>query len=490
MKEELLTAFREKGLFVTPDALEAIMAKPEPMKFAAEAMERVAGPWVRKEDLEEKKPEAKKFELNLRKAFNPAAKEIAAEVNVFDEQDVTGKSTSEGKVGDFVALFRDRYEALAKILRVRGNMARDIETVKKKRLGDDVRVIGMVSSINTTKNGHRLMELEDLGGSLKVLFPKSDKAMVEFSQNIIPDEVIAVEGKMSKELFICKQVYRPDVAMREPNRTEEDIYVALLSDMHIGSKLFMETQFQKFIEWINGGGKQSELAGKVKYITIAGDLVDGVGVYPGQEDELATDDIFKQYEQLQFYLKQIPDYIEMVAIPGNHDAVRVAEPQPALSKEVLGPLNDMSNFTCIGSPGYVSLHGFEVMLYHGASIHGIVPHTNNVNYERPETVITEWIKRRHLHPVYGEKPPIVPEKKDYMVMRKVPDLLHVGDVHRNGYTTHRGVIGINSGCWQSVTPYQVKLGHHPTPCVLPLVSLRSGKITILKFIEPKGGGAK
>ncbi|MCK4327237.1 MAG: DNA-directed DNA polymerase II small subunit [Candidatus Diapherotrites archaeon] len=482
MKEELLTAFREKGLFVTPEALEIIMGKEEPMAFAVEVMERVKGPWVRKEDLEEKK-EAPKLELNLRKPFRPAAKEMEARVKVFEEQDVTGKSTSEGKVGDFIALFRDRYEALSKMLRVRGNMARDIDTVKKKRLQDNTRVIGMVNSIHTTKNSHRLMEMEDLTGSLKVLFPKSDKTMIDVSQNIIPDEVIAVEGRMSKELFIAKQIYRPDVAMREPNRAEEDIYVALISDMHVGSKLFLEKRFHKFIEWLNGEGKERELAGKVKYITIAGDLVDGVGVYPGQEEELATDDIFKQYEQLHFYLQQVPDYIEMIAIPGNHDAVRIAEPQPALPKEVLGPLGSLDNFRCMGSPGYVSLHGFEVMLYHGASIHGIVPHTNNVNYEHPETVITEWLKRRHLHPVYGEKPPIVPEKRDYLVMRKVPDLLHVGDVHRNGYVTYRGAIGINSGCWQSVTPYQIKLGHHPTPGVLPLVSLRSGKITILKFGE-------
>ena len=481
MKEKVLTAFREKGYFITPDVLDVILSKPDPLAYSTELMGRVSGPWVKKEDLEEKKPEPK-VELNLRKAFNPDAKGIESDVKIFDEYDVTGNSTSEGKVEDFVALFRDRFEALSEILRSRGGSTRDIASLKK-RGREETRVIGMVTSIRPTKNGHRIMHLEDLSGTLTVLFPKSDSALLDLSQNIIPDEVIAVEGQLSKELFIAKQFFRPDVPIHEPNRIEEDIYVALLSDLHIGSNLFMEEQFKKFLHWINGSGQQSELAGKVKYITIAGDLVDGVGVYPGQQNELATDDIFRQYEQLNYYLQQIPEYIEIVAIPGNHDAVRVAEPQPALSEEVLGPLKYLENFRCLGSPGYASLHGFEVQMYHGASIHGIVPHTNNVTYERPETVITEWLKRRHLHPVYGEKPPIVPEKRDYLAMRRVPDLLHVGDVHKNGYVTYRGVIGINSGCWQSVTPYQVKLGHHPTPCILPLVSLRSGKITILKFGE-------
>ncbi len=480
MKDKVLASFREKGYFVTPDALDEIMLKEKPLEYSEELMTRVKGPWIKKEELVEPKPIVKP-EVNLRKPFKPLAKDIESRVKIFDEYDVTGKSTSEGKVKDFVALFQDRFETLGNILKERGGMARNIETVKKKRMREETRVIGMVTSIRSTKNGHRFMEMEDLTGSLNVLFPQSDKTMIEVSQNIIPDEVIAVEGVLSKDLFIAKQIYRPDIAMREPRRTEEDIYVALLSDLHIGSKLFMEKQFMKFIEWINGQGKQSELAGKVKYITIAGDLVDGVGIYPGQEDELDTDNIFKQYEQLNYYLQQIPDYIEIIAIPGNHDAVRVAEPQPALTKETLGALTSMPNFTMTSSPGYASLHGFETMMYHGASIHGIVPHTNNVNYEHPETVITEWLKRRHVHPVYGEKPPITPEHTDYLAIRRVPDLLHVGDVHKNGYVTYRGVIGINSGCWQSITPYQIKLGHHPTPCILPLVSLRSGKINILKF---------
>ncbi len=485
IKEEVLAIFSEKGLFVAPDALDKIMESDDPIRLAGEIANRASGPWVRLEDIGEKKAEPKPV-ISLRKKFEPEARDIPAKLEIFDEYDITGKSTSEGKVEDFVALFRDRFETLGKMLHERGGFVRDIEVLKKRHSYEEVRVAGIVDSIATTKNGHRLMEIEDEAGSLKVLFPKSDKALLEESQNIIPDEVIGVEGKLSKELFIAKQILRPDVPMRKPNRTKEDIYVALLSDTHVGSNFFMEKQFNKFLEWINGNGGQRELAGKVKYITIAGDLVDGVGIYPNQEEGLQTNDIFKQYEQLGYYLEQIPKYIEMVAIPGNHDAVRVAEPQPALPKEVLGLLAGMKNFHMIGSPGYISVHGFEIMMYHGASIHGMVPHTNNISYEHPEAVINEWLKRRHLHPVYGEKPPIVPEKKDYLVIRRVPDLVHVGDVHRNGYTTYHGVIGINSGCWQSITPYQVKQGHHPTPCLLPLVSLRSGRITILNF----RGGAK
>ena len=261
----------------------------------------------------------------------------------------------------------------------------------------------------------------------------------------------------------------------------------MLSDLHVGSKYFLKQNFQKFLEWINGrSARHRELAGKIKYITIAGDLVDGVGIYPTQEEELETDDIFQQYEQLGELLSEIPEYIEIIAIPGNHDATRTAEPQPAIDPSLLGKLVDLPNFRCLGSPSYVSLHGVEFMLYHGASIHSMVPHILEANYNQPEITIREWLRKRHLHPVYGEKPPLSPEKRDYLVIERVPDVLHVGDVHRNGYLNYRGVIGVNSGTWQGITPFQLKQGHSPTPCILPLLNLQTGKLHILHFEKGVG----
>lgn len=111
----------------------------------------------------------------------------------------------------------------------------------------------------------------------------------------------------------------------------------------------------------------------------------------------------------------------------------------------------------------------------------MVPHIQNATYENPGETIKEWLRKRHLHPVYGEKPPICPEKRDYLVIERVPDVLHVGDVHKNAYVNYRGVIGVNSGTWQSITPFQIKQGHTPTPCILPVLNLQSGKLNILHF---------
>jgi len=487
MKDKIISYLREKGFLVTPEALEEIMKEDAPLTFAERLSEEVSGSIIDVEQIEQvRRPkEEKKVVYEPSSPFNPPAKEIESKVVVFDEHDVTGKSLSEGKVEDFIDYFRDRFRRLSKILKERsGTLVKNIEALKKKQYADEIRIIGMISSLHETKKGHVLMTLEDETDQINVLIPKQNRDLMLFSKNLLPDEVVAVEGVLRGTLFIAQDIFRPDIPMKTPNRADEEVYVVMISDTHVGSKLFMEKNFVRFIDWLNGrygDAKQRELAGRVKYITFAGDLCDGVGIYPGQEDELETDDIFKQYDKLAMLLENVPDYIEIIAISGNHDAVRVADPQPAIPEYVLGHLKDLPNFRSLGSPSYVSLHGVEFLLYHGHSIHSVVPHVSTVDYKNPEMIVKEYLQRRHLHPVYGEKPPICPEKKDYLVIERVPDVVQVADVHKNGYMTYKGVIGVNAGCWQNTTPYQIKQGHHPTPCILPVMNLQTGKLNILHF---------
>ena len=79
-----------------------------------------------------------------------------------------------------------------------------------------------------------------------------------------------------------------------------------------------------------GNEAQKELASQVKYVFVVGDLVDGVGIYPGKDKELTITDIYSQYEECATLLAKIPKHIKIIVCPGNHDAMRVAEPQPCL----------------------------------------------------------------------------------------------------------------------------------------------------------------
>ena len=92
----------------------------------------------------------------------------------------------------------------------------------------------------------------------------------------------------------------------------------------------------------------------------------------------------------------------------------------------------------------------------------------------------EVLKKRHISPIYGDNP-IMPSKEDSLVIDEVPDILHMGHLHKNGYAEYHGTQVINSGTWQSRTSYQVKQGHMPTPALLPVYNTKSGELWSVDF---------
>ena len=63
---------------------------------------------------------------------------------------------------------------------------------------EECTVIGMVTEVKTTTNGHRIAELEDTSANITVLFRK-DRPVFLDAERIIPDEVIGVKGKLSND---------------------------------------------------------------------------------------------------------------------------------------------------------------------------------------------------------------------------------------------------------------------------------------------------
>ena len=254
-------------------------------------------------------------------------------------RDITNNSTCIGDYDEFVGYFRYRYAALGEMIRGRVS-ARPVESVRKnggrRSTGEknEISIIGMVGDIRTTSGGHRIAELEDQTGSVNVLFSKDGDLK---DAPLLLDEVIGVTGMPTSDggLFIPSAVVYPDVPYTNtPRRSEEPSVAALLSDIHIGSDTFIEDGWLRFIDWINGdvSGGDSDLVDRLRYLVIAGDVVDGIGIYPGQEKELTIKDVYDQYRKAAEYLRMVPKHMRIVIAPGNHDAVRQAEPQPALSQ--------------------------------------------------------------------------------------------------------------------------------------------------------------
>ena len=128
----------------------------------------------------------------------------------------------------------------------------------------------------------------------------------------------------------------------------------------------------------------------------------------------------------------------------------------------------------------MTLHGLEVLGYHGTSLDSIISAIPNNSYSVPEKAMVELLKRRHLSPIYGGNI-IVPSKTDNLVMDTIPDILHMGHIHKNGTTKYHGVTVINSGTWQGRTDFQVRQGHIPTPCIMPVFKSKDYSVTSIDF---------
>jgi DNA polymerase II small subunit len=443
------------------------------------------------EDNEEDQPigeEKKSFQpLDIKtvKSWKPLAKEYSSEVRILN--DITGKRSSEGTTQDFVSLFRERYQGIRKILtNQRREISQFIPINRIRKNMVDVQLIGIVKNVKTTHNGHRLIEIEDDTGSATLMALKSNSDIMQLASEVILDEVIGVVGKISKngDLIIIQNIIYPDIKMHQDRkRIESPLCAAFLSDIHIGSKMFMDVEWNAFLRWINGNlgnSRQRDVASKLKYLVLPGDLVDGIGIYPNQEKELSISNIYDQYQALAKQFEYIPDHITILLQPGNHDAVRPAEPQPAFEKEIRD-LFTGKEFIFIGNPSYFSLHGVNILSYHGQSLLDYSTNIQSLNYNQPTEVMKLMLKKRHLAPTYGGYTPLAPEHEDYMVISQVPDIFVTGHVHTSFIDNYRGVILINASSWQSQTSYQKMMNFVPDSAKLPLVDLKTGNATSMDF---------
>jgi DNA polymerase II small subunit len=181
---------------------------------------------------------------------------------------------------------------------------------------------------------------------------------------------------------------------------------------------------------------------------------------------------------------QIPEHIETFICPGQHDAVRRAEPQPAIPPEFVPRLHKTKNFHFIGNPSWVEIEGLKTLIYHGASLHPLYTALNLGTQKEPHKAIIEVLKRRDLMTSYGTKNPYAPEK-GFMLIKEQPDIYIGGDMHHTGYGQYKSCTIINSGTWQKQTTFQISQGHYPTPGTATQIELETRKITEHNFIQKK-----
>lgn len=400
-------------------------------------------------------------------------------------------------IKDFVAYFKHRYTFASTLLRQRPELQNvvSLHRLKGKQTHEHIALIGLVYHKHVTQHGNVILTLEDPTGQYRVFLHK-DGPLKDIIPYVTHDEVIGVTGFVKNNLLFANALFFPDVPYDHKGKTTpDDVHAAFISDVHVGSRLFLEKEFLCFIDWLNGkvgNETQQALAKKVKYLFVVGDVVDGVGVYPGQESELSLTDVYEQYRRTKELLSLIRDDISIIMCPGNHDSVRIAEPQPRVN-EFSEALLGLKNLTLVSNPAIVTVHrseqceGVDVLLYHGFSYDyyaaSIEPIRIGGAYDRVDLIMKYLLQKRHLAPAHTSTQYLPSVMEDPLLIEKVPDIFVSGHVHKSAVSTYNGVLLVGCSCWQAKTGFQEKLGHNPDPGRVPIVNLKTRDVTVLNFCD-------
>ncbi len=400
--------------------------------------------------------------------------------------DPTGKLGTMGVFDDFLRYFRSRFEKMSQLFRHRIDTRSSGTIADAMAAGANGRGRFVCMVVDKREKGNRIfLTVDDYDEEAMVLVNDSNPGLWQTARRVSRDQVLFLETrKSSGKLLVAENMVLPEIPDHRPGRASEEVYAVLLSDVHVGSKVFLEDTFRRALGWLRGevgDPNQRDIADHVKYVLIGGDLVDGIGVYPRQEVDLKIADIYEQYRLAGKYVAEIPEHMEVVLIPGNHDAVRQALPQPAIPWDFAGPVYDARRVVKLGDPSEVRLDGVDFLLFHGTSLMDIISSVPGFDYRRPVEVMEYQLRARHLAPEYGKNTPIGPEVEDWLVVEHVPDVFISGHVHVPGSGVYRGTTIVNCGAWQGQTDYQKRMGLEPQPGLLPVINLQTLQVRMIDF---------
>jgi len=491
LREYLVAYFQEHQRLVEAGALELLLDHSHPLVVSQEVIERSGSgtPFVTREMVENVLAEDRGPGpvVHARSDRLQGAREAPRGATVLPFQLIqdgySGPPSGDTPLIAYSALFHSRFRTLSRLLKGRTGLE-NLRPIRELHASDGTSsVIGMVRDVRETKQRHHLvLTVDDDTGSLEVFVPKGSPGA---RLTILPDEVIGLRlefGKDARRLPRVAAVERPDIPLaRTVGRARRPSRALFLSDLHLGSKSFLSESWGHLAEFLHGRGPHGDLAATIQHVVVAGDLVDGIGIYPRQEKDLAIADVVEQYAELGRRLAELPERLTVVVIPGNHDAVCPAEPQPALPTNLTKTLG--RNVRILSNPSTFSLEGVVVSAYHGRSFDDLIPALPGASYSRPTDVMKRMVQMRHLAPIYGDRTPLAPSGRDGLILDPAPDILVTGHSHTYGVDRYRGVLLLNASTWQAETEYQRMRNIIPVPARAALVDLATFGVQTLDFSE-------
>lgn len=393
-------------------------------------------------------------------------------------------------VQDFVGHFKSRYSDMKLFLQNHPALDNLVSINKLSGARQGISIIGVVYDKSVTKNKNIIFEVEDLTGRVKILVSKDKEELYGKAEEVALDSVIGFKCSGNSEILFANEIIFPETSLLERKKSPYDESVAFIGDIHYGSKKFMKENFEKFISYLNGEIPNTPEAMKIKYLVIIGDLITGVGNYPNQEKDLQIVDLEDQYNGIAKLLGKIRKDVKIIISPGNHEGVRLMEPQPIYDEKYSWALHDMENVVLTENPSTVNIgagkdfSGFNILLYHGFSY---PYYANNVSrlmkakaMNSPEKIMHYLLMHRHLAPTHGSAQ-YFPCGKDSHIIRVVPDIFVSGHTHKSAVVYFNNILVISSSTWEEMTPYQEKFGNVPDHCKVPILNLKTRSVKILDF---------
>jgi DNA polymerase II small subunit len=398
------------------------------------------------------------------------------------------------EVQDFVTHFKNRFIEMRGFLQNHTELENLISINKIFGNHQKISIIGILSEKAFTKNKNILLEVEDTTGRIRVIINKNKKEVYEKAENAALDSILGFRGSGNEEIFFAEDIIYPDCLLPERKTSPIEEQAVFLGDLHFGSKRFMRENFLKFIDYLNGNYMPDEEYKKIKYLFLVGDLVTGIGNYPNQEKDLEIVDLEEQFLRLAEILEKIRKDIKIIISPGNHDGVRLMEPQPFLDEKYSWPLYGLENVIITPNPCYVLIgekagfSGFRILTYHGFSYPYYANNIPSLIQKKamncPEEIMKYLLKNRHLAPTHASTQ-YYPLEKDGLLIREIPDILVSAHTHKCGVSYYNNILVVSISCWEEMTPYQEKFGNTPDHCKVPIFNLKTRKVKILDFEDIK-----
>ena len=189
----------------------------------------------------------------------------------------------------------------------------------------------------------------------------------------------------------------------------------------------------------------------------------------------------------------IPERIKVIMCGGNHDAIRMSEPQPVFDKQMAKGLYNLPNLLIVSNPAVVNIDstdnfpGFDVLMYHGFSFpyyaESVPSLRSKGGLKKCDLIMKFLLQRRHLAPSHGSTLYVPDDEEDSLVIDIVPDIFVSGHIHQITIGNYRNVSLINSSCWVVQSEDNAKRGIIPEPAKIPIINLQTREVKIMNFLS-------